>query len=232
VLEITDLHAGYGRMEVLHGINAAAVKGRPTVIMGANGVGKTTLCRCITGLIPVRNGTIRLDGEDITNLSPADRVKRGIALVPEGRQVFSEMTVRDNLRIGAFVHGEPSTAELDQVTQMFPILSERYGQMAGLLSGGEQQMLALARALMSRPRVLLLDEPSQGLAPKAVEQVGVAVNKIAQEGMTVLLVEQNLTLAEMTAKHAIVLESGTVTAEGSADHLFTSGAVEASYLGH
>ncbi|QCP87846.1 ABC transporter ATP-binding protein [Cereibacter sphaeroides] len=232
MLEVCDLRAGYGRMEVLHGVSVSAVSGRPTVVMGANGVGKTTLCRAITGLIPLRSGAILLDGEDISRCDPAERVRRGVALVPEGRQVFAEMTVRENLRLGAYVHGEPTAAQFDDVAELFPILAERQGQMAGLLSGGEQQMLALARALMARPRVLLLDEPSQGLAPKAVAQVGQAVTRIASRGVAVLLVEQNLTLAEMIARHAVVLESGAVAAEGPADELLSSGAVEASYLGH
>lgn len=231
MLTIEGLRAGYDRLEVLHGLSFAAVAGDPTVVMGANAAGKTTLCRVVTGLIPARAGTIRLDGEDITRLSSADRVRRGIALVPEGRQVFGEMTVRENLRLGAYVHGEPAARDYDTAFRLFPILLEREGQRAGLLSGGEQQMLALARALMSRPRLLLLDEPSQGLAPKAVEQVAHAVNRIAETGVAILLVEQNLALAQMIARHAVVLETGACVADGRASEIMASSAIQDSYLG-
>ncbi|SMO93524.1 ABC transporter ATP-binding protein [Paracoccus laeviglucosivorans] len=232
MLEISDLRAGYGRMAVLHGLDLTAMPGRPTVVMGANGVGKTTLCRAITGLIPVWSGGIRLDGHDITCLSPAQRVRRGIALVPEGRQVFPDMTVRDNLRLGAYLRGEPGPSDLEQVEALFPILADRRRQTAGLLSGGEQQMLALARALMSRPRLLILDEPSQGLAPKAVAQVAEAVQRISESGVAILLVEQNMTLAETVGEWAVVLQGGRAEVEGPASTVLKSGAVEASYLGH
>lgn len=232
MLEISELRTGYGRMAVLHGLDLTVQVGRPTVVMGANGVGKTTLCRAVTGLIPSWEGTIHFDGQDITKLSPAERVRRGVALVPEGRQVFPDMTVRDNLRLGAFVRGEPTRADLDSVESLFPILAERQSQTAGLLSGGEQQMLALARALMSRPRLLILDEPSQGLAPKAVAQVAEAVIQIAASGVAILLVEQNLTLAEAIGEWAVILQNGRAHAQGPAIDLLGSGAVEASYLGH
>lgn len=231
MLRIDGLTAGYGRLEVLHDVSLAVPLGTPTVVMGANAAGKTTLCRTITGLIPARGGVIGFDGQDITRLGCAERVRRGIALVPEGRQVFGEMTVRENLRLGAYVHGEPRAADYEAVFGLFPILKERESQRAGLMSGGEQQMLALARALMSRPRLLLLDEPSQGLAPKAVEQVGHAVSAIARTGVAILLVEQNLALAEMVARHAVVLENGRCVAEGPADEIMSSSAIQDSYLG-
>lgn len=231
MLTIEGLRAGYDRVEVLHGVGFSVKVNAPTVVMGANAAGKTTLCRTITGLIPTRGGAVRLDGEDITRLSAADRVRRGIALVPEGRQVFGEMTVRENLRLGAYVHGEPRSADYDSVFALFPILLEREGQRAGLLSGGEQQMLALARALMSRPRLLLLDEPSQGLAPKAIDQVARAVNRIAAQDVAILLVEQNLRLAEMVAHHTVVLETGSCVAEGMASDILASSAIQDSYLG-
>ncbi|UZF95754.1 ABC transporter ATP-binding protein [Bosea sp. NBC_00550] len=231
MLRIEGLRAGYDRLEVLHGLGFEVQADDPTVVMGANAAGKTTLCRVLTGLIPAWGGTILLDGEEITRLSSADRVKRGIALVPEGRQVFGDMTVRENLRLGAYVHGEPRTNDYDAVFALFPILLEREGQRAGLLSGGEQQMLALARALMSRPRLLLLDEPSQGLAPKAVDQVAQAVNRIAETGVAILLVEQNLALAQMIARHAVVLETGTCVADGRASEIMASNAIQDSYLG-
>ncbi|WP_029557012.1 ABC transporter ATP-binding protein [Xanthobacter sp. 91] len=231
MLRIEGLTAGYGRLEVLHDVSLAVPLGIPTVVMGANAAGKTTLCRTITGLIPARGGVVGFDGEDITRLGCAERVRRGVALVPEGRQVFGEMTVRENLRLGAYIHGEPRPADYETVFGLFPILQERENQRAGLMSGGEQQMLALARALMSRPRMLLLDEPSQGLAPKAVEQVGLAVNAIARTGVAILLVEQNLALAQMIARHAVVLENGRCVAEGPADQIMSSSAIQDSYLG-
>ncbi|MBP2300680.1 ABC transporter ATP-binding protein [Azospirillum picis] len=231
MLRIDGLSAGYGRLEVLHAVSFTVERDLPTVMLGANGAGKTTLCRVISGLIPARAGGIVLDGADITRLSPAERVRAGIALVPEGRQVFPDMTVRENLRLGAYVHGEPGRTGFDAVFAMFPILAQRQNQRAGLLSGGEQQMLALARALMSRPRLLLLDEPSQGLAPKAVALIAETVNRIAATGVGVLLVEQNLILAQAIARHAVVLETGTCVADGPAGDLLAGGAVADSYLG-
>lgn len=231
MLSIERLSAGYDRLQVLHDVSIAVDMGVPTVVMGANAAGKTTLCRVITGLIPARRGRVVFDSEDITHLSAADRVKRGIALVPEGRQVFGDMTVRENLRLGAYVHGEPRKADYETVFALFPILLERESQRAGLLSGGEQQMLALARALMSRPRLLLLDEPSQGLAPKAVDQVAEAINRVAGQGVSILLVEQNLSLAERVATHAVVLENGACVAEGPSSAIMASSAIQDSYLG-
>lgn len=231
MMRVEGLRAGYGRIEVLHGVSLSVEPGRPLVVFGANGAGKTTLCRAVSGLIPAWAGTIRLDGQDLTAASPAERVRRGIAQVPEGRQVFPLMTVEENLRLGGYVHGTPSRAEFGSVFSTFPILAERRRQAAGLLSGGEQQMLALARALMARPRLLLLDEPSQGLAPRAVEQVGAAVRAISAQGVAIVLVEQNLMLAEMIAEEAVVLETGTCVANGGARAMLASGAIEASYLG-
>jgi len=231
MLTIESLHVGYGQLEVLHGLNFTVAANDPTVVMGANAAGKTTLCRVITGLIPARAGAIHFNGEDITQLSTSERVKRGIALAPEGRQVFGDMTVRENLRLGAYVHGEPQRDDYDQVFALFPVLRQRAGQRAGLLSGGEQQMLALARALMSRPRLLLLDEPSQGLAPKAVDQVAHVVNQIARTGVAILLVEQNLTLAQMIAQHAVVLQTGVCVADGRASDVMASNTIQDSYLG-
>jgi len=216
---------------VLRGLSLKVESTVPTVVLGANGAGKTTLCRVLSGLLPAWHGTIRFDGQDITGWTPAARVKAGIAQVPEGRQVFPRMSVLDNLRLGAFVHGEPTREELDSVFSLFPILHERLAHHAGLLSGGEQQMLALARCLMSRPRLLLLDEPSQGLAPKAVELVGSAVNKIAARGIAIVRVEQNLMLAEMIAQRALILEMGRAVHEGPAAEVLSSGYVEGSYLG-
>jgi len=231
MLTIKGLRAGYDRLEVLHGLDFSVSVDEPTVVMGANAAGKTTLCRVITGLIPARSGVIRFDEEDITQWPSDARVKRGIALVPEGRQIFGDMTVRDNLRLGAYVHGEPQGQDYDAVFALFPILRERAAQRAGLLSGGEQQMLALARALMSRPRLLLLDEPSQGLAPKAVDQVAHAIQSIARIGVAILLVEQNLMLAQQVAQHAVVLQTGVCVADGRARDIMASNTIQESYLG-
>ncbi|GMG85395.1 ABC transporter ATP-binding protein [Paralimibaculum aggregatum] len=231
MLEIRDIDVGYGGLRVLQEFSIRIARERPAAVLGTNGAGKTTLCRTLSGLLPVRRGQILFDGEDVTALGSAERVRRGIVQVPEGRQVFPEMSVLDNLRLGAFVHGEPSREEIAEVHALFPILAERSRQNAGLLSGGEQQMLALGRALMTRPRLLILDEPSQGLAPKAVDQVGEAVRRIAARGVAILLVEQNLALAEMVAEHAFILETGRCVRDGPAAELLSGDALAKSYLG-
>ena len=202
------------------------------VVLGANGAGKSTLCRAISGLIPSRGGSIVLDGDDITALSPSQRVRRGVIQVPEGRQVFPEMTVAENLRLGGWVHGEPKQQALSEVYTLFPRLGERAGQHAGLLSGGEQQMLALGRAVMARPRLLVLDEPTQGLSPVAVEQVAGAIQAIRARGVTILLVEQNMSLAEAVSEFAYVLETGRCVKSGPAAEMLSADVVAASYLGH
>jgi branched-chain amino acid transport system ATP-binding protein len=232
MLRIEGLRAGYDRLEVLHGVTLAVEAGASVVVLGANGAGKSTLCRALSGLIPSRGGSITLDGEEVTVLSPAQRVRRGIVQVPEGRQVFPEMTVRENLRLGAWVHGEPKAVALQQVFDVFPRLAERSEQHAGLLSGGEQQMLALGRAMMARPRLLLLDEPTQGLSPVAVEQVGAAIHAIRATGVAVLLVEQNMALAQAVSQHAYVLETGRCTVDGPAAEILSADLLAASYLGH
>ncbi len=232
MLRIDSLVAGYGRLEVLHGVSLGFDSHKIVAILGANGAGKSTLCRAVAGLVQCRSGSIHFDGQAICRLSTSARVKLGIVQVPEGRQVFPRMTVRENLRLGAFVHGEPGPAEFESVFELFTILRDREAQLAGLLSGGEQQMLAIARAMLSRPRLLVMDEPSQGLAPKAVEQVGEVIQQIVARGVTVLLVEQNLVLAEMTAEYAYVIETGAIAAEGSVNEIISGQAIEQSYLGH
>jgi branched-chain amino acid transport system ATP-binding protein len=231
MLRIEGLVSGYGRIEVLHGVSLSVPAGRVVAILGANGAGKSSLCRAISGLLPCWSGSISLDGSRLDTASTAARVRAGIVQVPEGRQVFPRMTVKDNLRLGAFVHGEPDDEALDEVFTLFPILRERMGQEAGLMSGGEQQMLAIARGLLSKPRIMLLDEPSQGLAPKAVDQVGLAIGAIAARGVGILVVEQNLRLTQMIAEDALVLETGEIVAEGPASTVLSGQAVAASYLG-
>jgi branched-chain amino acid transport system ATP-binding protein len=231
MLEIRDLRTGYDKLEVLHNVAFTVPRDKPTVVMGANAAGKTTLCKTITGLIPSWSGSIRFEGRSIEGASTAERVELGITLVPEGRQIFNEMTVKENLRLGAFIHGEPRKEDYEKIYSLFPILFERTEQHAGLLSGGEQQMLALARALMSRPRLLLLDEPSQGLAPKAIEQVVAAIDVIARSGVSILLVEQNLWMAKAIAEHTVVLETGHCIAEGPAHEIMDSDTLQNSYLG-
>ncbi len=231
MLQIEKLTAGYGRLDVLVDLDLTLTGERKVVVMGTNGAGKTTLCRVISGQIPVRRGRIVFDGADITRASTTERVRRGIVQVPEGRQIFPTMTVLENLKLGAHIYGAPAAKELDGVFELFPILKERQGQLGGLLSGGEQQMLALARAILTRPKLLMLDEPSQGLAPMAVAQVGVAVNEIASRGVAVLLVEQNLSLATAVGEEAHVLEAGRFEASGPVAEILSASALGASYLG-
>ena len=232
MLRIESLRAGYDRLEVLHGVTLEVSGGASVVVLGSNGAGKSTLCRTLSGLIPARGGSIHFDGQDVTALTPAQRVRRGIVQVPEGRQVFPEMSVMENLRLGAWVHGEPEASALGEVFSIFPRLGERAAQHAGLLSGGEQQMLALGRAMMARPRLLLLDEPTQGLSPVAVEQVANAIHAIRAHGVSILLVEQNMALAEAVSEYAYVLETGRCATHGPAAEILSADVLAASYLGH
>lgn len=232
MLEVQNLTVGYGHLEVLHDLTISVSRDKPVAVLGANGAGKTTLCHALSGVVPIKAGTVQFNAQDVTLLGSAARVKNGIVQVPEGRQVFSRMTVLENLRLGAFVHSEPDASALGEIYEMFPILEERASQYAGLLSGGEQQMLALARALLSRPKLLILDEPSQGLAPIAVEQVGNAVRAINERGVAILLVEQNLALAEMVADYGFILETGRCVREGPANETLSAETLAQSYLGH
>jgi branched-chain amino acid transport system ATP-binding protein len=230
MLRTEALTAGYGRLEVLRGVDITLTPGRTLVVLGPNGAGKTTLCLALSAVVPIRSGRLLVDGTDLAASAPMERVRRGIVQVPEGRQVFPRMTVEENLRLGAFVHGQPKRGELDVVYDLFPILRTRRDTHAGLLSGGEQQMLALARALMTRPRYLILDEPSQGLSPVVVDQMIDALRDIAVRGIALLLVEQNIGLAEALADDVVFLEDGRSRA-GSPEDIVSAGAVAASYLG-
>ena len=233
-LEIRDLVAGYGDVTVLRGVSLEVPESKVVALLGANGNGKTTTLNAISGLVTqVRSGTIRLDGVDLGRMSPHQRVEAGIAHVPQGRQLFPFMSVRENLELGAYApRGRKREAEtLDWLFEIFPRVKERLGQAAGSLSGGEQQMCAIARGLMSQPRYLLLDEPSLGLAPIVVKQVMRVIGTIASRGIGILLVEQNVALALKQASHAYVLEHAQIAIEGPAAELANDDRVRRAYLG-
>ena len=234
LLEVNDLHVFYGRIEAIKGISFSVGEGEIVTLIGANGAGKTTTMRTISGVRSVAQGSIKFEGKDITKMAPHERVKLGICQAPEGRGIFPGMTVRENLDMGTYVRGgnaAEKAADLEHVFHLFPRLQERITQLGGTLSGGEQQMLAIGRALMSRPRLLLLDEPSMGLAPMLIAQIFEIIKQINSEGISVLLVEQNATQALRTAQRGYVLETGHVVKEGSGQILLDDPAVRAAYLG-
>ena len=233
-LRVEDLHVAYGNIRALRGVSLAVEPGTICAMVGANGAGKTTTLNAICGLRTLTQGRITLDGNDITDMPAHDLVPLGLVQVPEGRRVFGRLTVRENLRMGAYRRrggAAELAADLDQVLELFPRLRERLGQVAGTLSGGEQQMLAMGRALMSKPRLLLMDEPSMGLAPRFVDQVFETITTINGLGVTVLLVEQNALMALEIAKMAYVLQSGEVELSGTGASLLDSEAVREAYLG-
>lgn len=231
-LEIRELRAGYGGMSVLHGVSLAVPAGQLTVLIGANGAGKTTLLKAIAGVMPPMSGTILIDGVVTGAGTPADRVRQGMVLVPEGRHLFPDMTVLENLELGGYLGSRQSRNEmLAHVIAIFPKLGERLTQFAGTMSGGEQQMLAIGRALMSKPRILLLDEPSLGLAPKLIIEMFATLRRICDAGTTVLLVEQNVFQALSVADYGYVLSHGEVIAEGEAHQLRGSNLIRRVYLG-
>lgn len=232
-LSVENLRTGYSKSEVLHGISLSLDRGRIAAIIGPNGAGKTTLLKAITGFLPVQ-GAVHVDGQDIAPLSVEERLERGISLVPETRELFGPMTVADNLALGGFRYRHDRTLlaeELERAYLHFPVLRERRGQRASTLSGGERQMLALARAMMSRPALLLLDEPSLGLAPMIVRDVLQHVARLRDRGLSVLLVEQNARAALAVADYAYVLERGEIRAEGPASELAQDARLIDSYLG-
>ncbi len=233
LLQIENLVAGYGTIEALHGVTMEVNAGEVVAVLGANGAGKTTLLRSISGMIKPKNGKITIDGTNITGQKSHSVLHHGIAHVAEGREIFTRLDVDDNLRLGAFIRqkGKLAGPELDMVLELFPRLAERRKQIAGTLSGGEQQMLAIARALLSRPRVMLLDEPSMGLAPIIVGTIFSALEKIvAETSLTILIVEQNAQAALDLASRGYLLESGLVAESGDSQTLNTA-AIEAAYLG-
>ena len=230
LLEVTDLHTGYGLLPVLHGVSFAVEEGTTAVLFGLNGAGKTTTVNTVAGLLPAWSGEVRFDGQRISGLPAAEVVRRGVALSPEGRRVFPGLTVKANLELGAWTRRREVAATLAQVFGYFPLLQERADQLAGTLSGGEQQMLAIGRALMSRPRLLLIDEASLGLSPKLAHTVFAIVDKINTDGTTVVLVEQNVGVLPY-ADQALVLEKGTITFDGAGSELARTGELTRAYLG-
>jgi len=233
MLEISDLVTAYGKIEALKGVSLQIAGGRITCLLGPNGAGKTTLMMTIAGILQPRRGSIRLDGAELVGLSPARIVAQGVALVPENRLVFPQMSVSENLLAGAYQRGDKAgiSADIERMYQRFPRLAERREQLAGTLSGGEQQMLAVARALMSRPRLLLMDEPSLGLAPLVVAEVFRIVADLDRDGTTIFLVEQNAHMALQVARHFYLMEQGRVTFDGTPGELAEDEVIQRAYLG-
>jgi len=235
LLEVEGLCVNYGHIEAIRDISFEVREGSVTTLIGANGAGKSTTLKTVSGLRKVRAGSIRFEGKDITGLPPYERVSLGISQSPEGRRCFVGMTVRENLDMGAFARTDRKSAayreDLERVLTLFPRLQERISQPAGTLSGGEQQMVAIGRALMARPRLLLLDEPSMGLAPKLIQQIFSIVGEINQQGTTVLLVEQNAAQALKRSDSAHILETGQIVRSGTGAELAGDDAVKAAYLG-
>jgi len=231
-LDISGLHVRYGPIRAVQGIDLSVPKGGITALLGANGAGKTTTVMAIAGALPVASGTVSLFGKDMTGAAPDAIVRAGVAISPEGRRVFAQLTVEENLVLAGSILGDDalSAKRVAEMKERFPILGERRRQMAGLLSGGEQQMLAVGRALMSGPRLLLLDEPSLGLAPQVVDQIFDIVEELKSDGISVLLVEQNAALALDIADHAVVLANGAVAAAGAPSDLANDAVLQAAYL--
>ena len=232
LLELTDLRVAYGRIEALRGVSLSLRVGERLALIGANGAGKTTLLKAVAGLLPVLDGRVRLQGADVTTQAAHLRLPQGMALVPEGRGIFADLTVHENLLMGAYCRDDDALdSDLDSQYRRFPRLAERREQAAGTLSGGEQQMLAIGRALMGRPRLLLLDEPSMGLAPIMVERIFAVLREVCADGVTLLLVEQNARLAMQLCERTVVLEHGAVSLQGDSAELARDPRVMAAYLG-
>jgi branched-chain amino acid transport system ATP-binding protein len=232
LLEIDDIHTFYGNIEALKGISLEVEEGAIVTLIGSNGAGKSTTLRSVSGLTTAREGVVRFDGRDITRVPPQDIVQLGISLSPEGRHCFQRMSVRENLDMGAYLRRDKRVSEdMDRVFSLFPRLEERQRQKAGTMSGGEQQMLAIGRALMAEPRLLLLDEPSMGIAPVLVERIYETIAEINQQGTTILLVEQNANFALEVSKRGYVLETGKVAMTDDSASLRTNPEVQKAYLG-
>lgn len=233
MLAVTNLTVSYGAIRALKGVSFTVERGEIVSLIGSNGAGKTTTLHAVSNLIRKQGGSVVFDGEDITSLAPDHIVRRGLIHVPEGRRIFANLTVRENLEMGAFVRRDKAgiRSDMERVYELFPRLKERVRQVAGTLSGGEQQMLAMGRAIMSRPTLLLLDEPSMGLAPILVDEIFDIIARINREGVTILLVEQNAYKAMTIASRVSILETGTVSMSGSAAELIHDPAVKSAYLG-
>ncbi len=233
MLEVRQLHAGYGSVEILRGIDLDVGAGEIVAVLGSNGVGKSTLNNNISALYRPFGGSIRFQGEEIAGLSSSEVVKRGLIHVPEGRRIFPNLNVRENLELGSLVRGKNNRAQnMERVVGIFPRLRERFDQLAGTLSGGEQQMLAVARALMSRPRLLLMDEPSVGLAPLVVAEIFSIIRQLHAEGVSIFLVEQNAHMALKVAQHFYLMEQGRVSFSGNPGELADDDVIQRAYLGH
>lgn len=231
ILEIKNLFVAYGGIEAVKNISFKVPQGEIITLIGANGAGKSTTLKAIAGLVKSTNSSIIFEGQDITSMSPDRIVKSGITLVPEGRKVFSNLTVKENLRIGAYLRKDNLDKDYDYVFSLFPRLKEREWQLAGTLSGGEQQMLAVARALMSRPKLIMMDEPSLGLAPLVIKSIFEIIKEINGNGITVLLIEQNANMALQIASTAYVLETGEITISGTGSELLADDRIKEAYLG-
>ena len=231
LLYIKDLKVSYGGIEAIKGISLSVEKGEIVTLIGANGAGKSTTLRAISGLVPLREGTITYDGQVISGQNPQKIVSEGIGMVPEGRRVFPNLTVLENLRVGAYLRKDDLTPDIEHVYQLFPRLKERSWQPAGTLSGGEQQMLAVGRAMMMRPKLMMMDEPSLGLAPLVIRDIFRIIERLHEEGITILLVEQNANAALRIADSAYVLETGRITMQGTGKELLDNPQVKEAYLG-
>ena len=233
MLEVTGLRVAYGGIQAVRSITFHVNEGEMVALIGANGAGKTSTLKAISRVLDAAGGDVHFCGEKITRVAPHDMIRKGIALVPEGRGVFPRLSVAENLAMGAFVRDDKAgiATDLEKIYGYFPRLKERETQLAGTLSGGEQQMLAIGRALMSRPKLLLLDEPSMGLAPIMVQKIFEVIRAVAADGMTILLIEQNARLALQSSQRAYVMESGVITLNGEADKLLNDPKVRAAYLG-
>ena len=233
LLEVRDLHVSYGAIQAVQGVSFEVNEGEVVALIGSNGAGKSTILRTISGLEKAKSGSIRFNGQELTKMKAHNIVKAGIAHVPEGRRIFPKLTVTENLHMGANLQTDKAkiASDLDRVFELFPRLKEREKQQAGTLSGGEQQMLAFGRALMTDGKLLMMDEPSMGLAPIIVDEIFEIINRINSEGRSILLIEQNAFLALKTAKRAYVLETGKITMSGQASDLLADERVKAAYLG-
>ena len=230
-LKIEDLKINYGGIEAVKGISLDVPEGKIITLIGANGAGKSSTLRAISGLVRPKSGKIVFNGEDITSKDPTHIVTKGITLVPEGRKIFPDLTVKENLKIGAYLRNNDISGDLKWVYELFPRLKEREWQAGGTLSGGEQQMLAVGRALMSRPKLIMMDEPSLGLAPIVVQDIFKIIKTVKEKGITVLLIEQNANMALQTADYAYVLETGRITKSGTGAELLADESIKEAYLG-